>query len=97
MYAGTVCDLNGDGRGDLAMITDAITVRLGNGDGTFGPRTDYAGGGRWIEAVDVNRDGHVDLVTCAGTPTTGVVQVEPPSVDCVNFTSIWPAAASQSS
>src|SRR6266480_1591045 len=29
--------------------------------------------------------------------TTGVVQVAPPSVDCVNFTSDWPATGSQSS
>ena len=54
-------------------------------------------------AVRAGRDRRLELVgrragaSTLSLTTTGVVQVAPPSVDCVNFTSIWPATASQSS
>ena len=46
-------DLNGDGKVDLAgSNANVVSVMLGNGDGTFGAKTDFpvgfahAGGGR---------------------------------------------------
>jgi hypothetical protein len=40
-------DLNGDGNPDLAVASyysEKVSVLLGNGDGTFGARTDYRTG-----------------------------------------------------
>ena len=40
-------DLNGDGKPDLAVAiynSNVVSVLLGNGDGTFAPRTDFATG-----------------------------------------------------
>lgn len=61
-------DLNGDGKLDLANTnrgTNNVTVRLGNGDGTFGNSTGFAVGSTPIglAAADVNGDGSVDLLT----------------------------------
>src|SRR5439155_12564623 len=42
-----VGDLNGDGRPDLATANDetnTVSVLLGNGDGTFGAKTDFGSG-----------------------------------------------------
>src|SRR5215468_10469866 len=42
-----VGDFNGDGKADLAVVnsnSNTLSVLLGNGDGTFGPKTDYATG-----------------------------------------------------
>jgi len=68
-------DLNGDGAPDLAvaemvpkespqsLLPGEIDVLLGNGDGTFRPRTTYAAGlwPEYIQAGDINEDGKVDL------------------------------------
>ena len=49
-----VGDLNGDGKIDLAVLNGShdfggsVSVLLGNGDGTFGSRVDYATGGYLI-------------------------------------------------
>jgi hypothetical protein len=40
-YSVAIGDLNGDGRVDLVAVNySAVSVHLGNGDGTLGPRTD---------------------------------------------------------
>jgi hypothetical protein len=74
----TTADL---GNGKLDIITtnandNTISVRLGNGDGTFGPATTYAvGSGPDAIAVgDVNGDGKPDIVTAnAGSNTVSVL------------------------
>src|SRR5205809_482726 len=37
-------DLNGDGKPDLATANNTVSVLLGNGDGSFGMKTDYGTG-----------------------------------------------------
>src|SRR5262245_27934533 len=65
-----VGDVNHDGRGDVALIDSSsnVSVRLGNGDGTFGAANKvgaakgyylYLGG---FELVDQNGDGNLDIV-----------------------------------
>jgi hypothetical protein len=42
-----VGDFNGDGKEDIAVSalqSDSVSIVLGNGDGTFGPRTDFSTG-----------------------------------------------------
>jgi uncharacterized protein (TIGR03437 family) len=71
-------DFNGDGKLDLAVlftiendgIADAVTIYLGNGDGTFRPGASYPTGpvANWMLAGDLNNDGKPDLViTSVGT------------------------------
>ena len=64
-------DFNGDGKPDLVVTAtgappnpNALSVLLGNGDGTFQTPAKYATGGfPFAVAVgDFNRDGHLDLV-----------------------------------
>jgi hypothetical protein len=72
----TLADLNGDGKLDLAVVSNCpsipcgsgnnpVSVLLGNGDGTFQTATSYDGGGWplfYIVATDANGDGKSDLV-----------------------------------
>src|SRR5439155_16178903 len=60
-------DFNGGGA-DLAVAnssSDTVSVLPGNGDGTFGTKTDFATGAspRSLVAGDVSGDGKIDLVT----------------------------------
>src|SRR4030095_14313104 len=58
-------DRNADGKPDLAGAGgNAVSVMLGNGDGTFRPRTDFPVGAQTqaVAAGDFNNDGKVDLV-----------------------------------
>jgi hypothetical protein len=58
-------DFNGDGKMDLAVIASRwgnVDVLLGNGDGTFLPKSAFhTGHGRALTAADINGDGHLDL------------------------------------
>jgi len=70
-FSVAVGDFNGDGRQDLAVgcqpisggTNKYIAIFLGNGNGTFGPPTDYpVGTFEWdLKAADFNHDGKLDL------------------------------------
>ena len=62
--APAVGDFNKDGKLDFAITQDGIAVFLGNGDGSFQPEVDYpiAGFAANVLAVDLNRDGKLDLI-----------------------------------
>ena len=84
-YDITVADFNGDGKLDLATANSGINnigVMLGNGNGTFQPAVTYASPlPERVLAVDLNGDGHPDLVSlayCGPNPKvckSGAVQV----------------------
>jgi len=64
----TVADVNADGRLDLVAANagaNTASVWLGNGNGTFGARTDFAtdGAPKNVTIGDLNGDGRLDLVT----------------------------------
>ena len=74
-----VADLNRDGKPDLVIRIDfaygkqgAVSVRLGNGDGTFGARHNYSvgSGTTWtvntIGIADLNGDHRLDIVIAGG-------------------------------
>ena len=64
-HAIAVDDLNGDGKLDLVLgNSDSVSVMLGNGDGTFQPGVQYAGGATLnaLAVVDMDGDGKLDLV-----------------------------------
>ena len=68
-------DLNGDGRPDLVTAnanSNTVSVLLGNGDSTLGPKTDYAtGSGPYFVAIgDLHGDGRPDLVTANNNSST---------------------------
>jgi hypothetical protein len=55
-------DFNHDGKLDVAIIGDYLSVLLGNGDGTFQPPVNYTALGQTIAVADFNGDGNLDLV-----------------------------------
>ncbi len=64
-------DLNADGKVDLAGAgANGVSVMLGNGDGTFRPKTDFPLGMQTqaVAAGDFNSDAKVDLVVTLNTP-----------------------------
>jgi hypothetical protein len=64
-------DLNGDSRPDLAGAgANAVSVMLGNGEGTFRAKTDFPVGTQTqaVAAGDFNSDGKVDLMVTLNSP-----------------------------
>src|SRR5579872_7188939 len=55
-------DFNHDGKLDLAITGNVLTILLGNGDGTFQPPVTYSALYFAIAAADFNSDGNLDLV-----------------------------------
>lgn len=79
-----VADLNGNSLPDLVIPTtnNTIIVRDGAGDGTFDPGVEYEVGAepRMVEALDLNGDSQLDLVTVTGTassPTLTTLVTQP--------------------
>ena len=77
-------DLNGDGILDLATagsdgVTGQATIRLGNGNGTFGAATSFtqAATAEGMALGDINGNGVLDLATAglAGAMGTGTIQL----------------------
>jgi hypothetical protein len=70
--------VNGDGKPDLVIANGGdttVSVLLGNGDGTFQPRVDYATGSSPLSVIvgDVNGDGKPDLVTANNNGSVSVL------------------------
>jgi hypothetical protein len=66
-YAVASADLNGDSKPDFAVVNagdNTVSVLIGNGNGTFQPKVDYATGTapQAVAIADVNGDGKPDLV-----------------------------------
>jgi hypothetical protein len=91
-FSVAVGDFNGDGKADQAVANEcpdnncnvgAVSVLLGNGDGTFQPAQTYYSGGVEAYSVavgDVNKDGKADLIVANGCQsaslcTNGVVGI----------------------
>jgi hypothetical protein len=70
-----VADVNHDGKLDVIVAFSAVSVLLGNGDGTFQDEVDYTFGGDAADFAggDVDHDGNLDIVVSA--PQSGEVKV----------------------
>ena len=74
----TLANLNGDGKLDMVVANagaSTVTVRLGNGDGSFGPGSNFATGTtpKSVAVADLNADGNQDLVTADQDSNTASV------------------------
>jgi hypothetical protein len=72
-------DMNGDGRLDAVLVTNRkkLAVRLGNGDGTFGPERATAAPDEEdnmldVTLADLNHDGRLDAATASFYGDAGV-------------------------
>jgi hypothetical protein len=80
-YSVAVADFNGDGRPDLVTANHqtaypypgSVSVLLGNGDGTFGPKSDIATGPdfKCIAVGDFDRDGVLDVAIACDLDANG--------------------------
>ena len=73
----TIGKFNADATADMAVVnqsSNTVSILLGNGDGTFQPKVDYATGATPtdVKAADFNGDGKADL---AVTNSSGAVSV----------------------
>ena len=88
-------DFAGDGKLDLAVANDgsnAVSILMGNGDGTFQPAVDYTVGNDPVAIVagDFNGDGKLDLAvanwvdgTVSSCWATATARSSPPSIYAV--------------
>lgn len=81
-------DFNGDGKLDLAVpnaniggnpADSGVMILLGNGDGTFQPKVDYAAGSNpsSVAVGDFNGDGRLDMVAADATNSAASVLLQP--------------------
>ncbi|MBM4397773.1 MAG: VCBS repeat-containing protein, partial [Deltaproteobacteria bacterium] len=72
-------DVNGDGKADAVVanrLSNTVSVLLGNGDGTFQPKTDYAVTAPAAMVVaDVDADGNLDVAAASASTPSGVATV----------------------
>ena len=76
----TLNDFNGDAFLDLATAnasSASVSVLLGNAEGSFSHRTDYAVGSspNAVQAADLNQDGYLDLITANSSVSQGSVSI----------------------
>jgi hypothetical protein len=68
-------DVNADGKPDLAVAnnnSDTVSILIGDGAGSFGPKTDFTTGGNpfCVAIGDVDRDGKPDLAVANSNSNT---------------------------
>jgi hypothetical protein len=69
-----IADLNGDGKPEIVVAENRVTVLVNRGDGSFRPKLEYPGGSSDLTGfatADLNADGRADLVTMVGGPGRG--------------------------
>jgi len=70
VISAAIADFNTDGKPDVVVGSDTVSVMLGQGNGVLGPRVDYAGAYRSVAVADFNGDGKPDIA--AGPSGLGV-------------------------
>jgi hypothetical protein len=68
-------NLNGDNHSDLVLLSyDGVSVRLGNGQGSFGPPTPYdVSAPTRVAAADFDSDGHNDLAVASENGSVSIL------------------------